>query len=229
MKLSKLISSAILASVILAGCAQGGGNTATPGEAGTVEKVSRTAAVQQTPEQAGYDIYDDSETSGEATPDTPEIKLLSKGSVLPSTGKMDLLFSSYGYAQARFRVRKIFTSNILQFMQYDTYEAKYNLFKVAKVVADTTVTLGSTDAPHLRSVRNYGISMDELIKPEPGAIYHVEIRGMEPLEEEDFWDSDTYFGDYDTYEQRNTFLIASDLALIAKRGDYYKLYTAQAV
>ena len=104
-------------------------------------------------------------------------------------------------------------------MQFDSYEARYNLFKVARVVADTTVLLGSTDAPHIREVRNYAVSMDELIKPEPGAIYHVEIRGMEPLQEEDFWDSDTYFGNYDTYDERNTFLLASDVALIAKGGD----------
>ena len=116
-------------------------------------------------------------------------------------------------------IRKIYTSNILQFMQFDTYEARYNLFKVARVVADTTVVLGATDAPHLRMVRNYAISMDELVSPEPGAIYFVEIRGMEPLEEEDFWDSDAYFGDYETYDERCTFLIASDLALIAKDSD----------
>ena len=201
MKLSKIGFCAALAAVILAGCAQGG---------------SQNASKNDT-----YPSYEGTEAeAGQETPEYPTIKLLSRGSVLPSSGRMDLLFSSYGYAQARFRVRKVFTSNILQFMQYESYEARYNLFKVAKVVADTTVVLGKTDAPHLRVVRNYGISLDELIKPEPGAIYHVEIRGLEPLEEEpDTWESDTYFGSYDTYDERNTFLVASDLALIVKGGD----------
>ena len=210
MKISKLIGGAILAAILFAGCHQGGGS-------GKVTSSANSPAVSQTPEEAGYESYDGSEEA--VSTNEPTIKLLSHGSVLPSTGKMDLLFSSCGYVKARFRVRKIFTSNILQFMQFDTYEAKYNLFKVARVVADTTVVLGTTDAPHLREERNYGISMDELIKPEPGAIYFVEIRGMEPLEEEDFWDSDTYFGNYETYDERNTFLVASDLALIAKSGD----------
>ena len=67
--------------------------------------------------------------------------------------------------------------------------------------------------------RTYGLSLDELIKPEPGAIYHMEIRGREPLVEEDFWDSDSSFGDYETYEERSVDLLASDLVLIAKRGD----------
>ena len=223
MKLSKLISCALLAGVVLAGCNQVGstGNTVNTGNAAKPEASAQEKAVKavaQTPEEGGYATYDGTEEAVPA-PEVPEIRLVSKGSILPSTGKMDLLFSSCGYAQARFRVRKVFTSNILQFMQFDTYEAKYNLFKVARVVADTTVVLGSTDAPHIREVRNYAISMDELIKPEPGAIYHVEIRGMEPLQEEDFWDSDTYFGDYDTYDERNTFLLASDVSLIAKGGD----------
>ncbi|MBR3075558.1 MAG: alpha-2-macroglobulin [Bacteroidales bacterium] len=218
MKLSKLISCVILASVFMAGCNQGTGNApSVKTDENGIQSVSADP-VQQTPEEAGYLSYG-SEPSGEPTPEAPCIKLISKGSVLPSIGKMDLLFSSYGYTQARFRVRKIFTSNILQFMQFDSYDARYELFKVARVVADTTVILGRTDAPHLRELRNYGISLDELIKPEPGAIYYVEIRGLEPLEEEDFWDSDSYFGDYETYEDRNTFLVASDLALIAKCAD----------
>lgn len=219
MKLSKLISGAVLAAILLAGCGQEGGNVrAGRSDGAGVKKTSTLKAAPQTAEEAGYDSYDGSETPAENAPDAPCIRLLSRGSVLPSTGKMDLLFSSYGYAQARFRIRKIFTNNILQFMQYESYEARYNLFKVAKVVADTTVILGSTDAPHLREVRNYALSLDEVIKPEPGAVYYVEIRGMEPLEEEDFWDSDAYFGDYDTYEERSTFLVASDVALIAKKG-----------
>lgn len=216
MKLSKLIVLAALASVLLVACKNDGSSDK---RQQSVPNGSPAVAVSQTPAEAGYEVYDGEEESGVQAPEEPEIKLVSKGTLLPSTGKMDLLFSSCGYAGARFRVRKVFTSNILQFMQYESYEARYNLFKVARTVADTTVVLGDTDAPHIREVRNYALSLDEIIKPEPGAIYHVEIRGTEPLQEEDFWDSDSYFGDYETYDQRNTFLIASDVALIAKGGD----------
>ncbi|MBP5720290.1 MAG: alpha-2-macroglobulin, partial [Bacteroidales bacterium] len=216
MKLTKLIAAAAFASLLLVACE----NDQAPklGKTDAAPAQKQVAAV--TPAEVGYDTYEGTEIEeSEATP-TPEIKLISKGTILPSTGKMDLLFSSCGYAGARFRVRKVFTSNILQFMQYDSYEARYNLFRVARTVADTTVVLGSTDAPHIRVLRNYALSLDELIKPEPGAIYHVEIRGTEPLEEEeDYWDSDTYFGDYDTYDDRNTFLLASDVVLIAKGGN----------
>ena len=52
----------------------------------------------QTPEEAGYQTYDGSEEA--VSTNEPTIKLLSHGSVLPSTGKMDLLFSSCGYVKA---------------------------------------------------------------------------------------------------------------------------------
>ena len=151
--------------------------------------------------------------------EVPTIRFISKGSILPSSGRLDLLFGSVSYAQAQVRVKKVFSNNILQFLQLDSYETRYELYKVASVVADTTLVLGDKDADHIREWKTYGLSLDELIKPEPGAIYHVEIRGREPLVEEDFWDSDSSFGNYETYEERSVDLLASNLALIAKRGD----------
>ena len=151
--------------------------------------------------------------------EVPTIRFISKGSILPSSGRLDLLFGSVSYAQAQVRVKKVFSNNILQFLQLDSYETRYELYKVASVVADTTLVLGDKDAAHIREWKTYGLSLDELIKPEPGAIYHIEIRGREPLVEEDFWDSDSSFGNYETYEERSVDLLASNLVLIAKRGD----------
>ena len=152
-------------------------------------------------------------------PEVPTIRFISKGAILPSRGSLDLLFGSVSYARAQVRVKKVFSNNILQFLQLDSYETRYELYKVAEVIADTTLVLGDRDADHIREWRTYGLSVDELVKPEPGAIYHIEIRGREPLVEEDFWDSDASFGDYDTYEERSVDLLASNLVLIAKRGD----------
>ncbi|MBP5625403.1 MAG: hypothetical protein J6W98_00625, partial [Bacteroidales bacterium] len=160
-----------------------------------------------------------SSSAEEIDTEVPTIRFISKGSILPSSGRLDLLFGSVSYAKAQVRVKKVFSNNILQFLQLDSYETRYELYKVASVVADTTLVLGDKDADHIREWKTYGLSLDELIKPEPGAIYHIEIRGREPLVEEDFWDSDSSFGNYETYEQRSVDLLASNLALIAKRGD----------
>ena len=203
----RLLLTSAAAAILLAGC-QGGRNASAP----SVSAVPGATPMVLSPEAA---IPDGSDVD----PEVPTIRFLSKGSILPSSGRLDLLFGSVSYAQAQVRVKKVFSNNILQFLQFDNYESRYNLYKVAGTIADTTLVLGDRSADHIREYRTYGLSLDELIKPEPGAIYHVEIRGREPLVEEDFWDSDSYFGDYETYAERSVDLLASNLALIAKRGD----------
>ena len=151
--------------------------------------------------------------------ETPTIQLLSSGSILPSGGELNLLFGSVGYAKAEVRVKKVYSDNILQFLQFGNYESRYNLYRVAETLTDTTIVLGAADSEEIRSYRTYGLSLDEMISPEPGAIYHIEIRGREPLVEETFWDSDTYFGNYETYEQRSVDLLASNITMVARHGD----------
>jgi uncharacterized protein YfaS (alpha-2-macroglobulin family) len=141
-----------------------------------------------------------------------------KGSILPSSGRLDLPFVSTGYAKAQVRVRKVFESNVLQYMQ-NSYDARYELDRVSRLVADTLIVLGSPSAAHIRSQKTYALEFDEMVRPEPGAIYYVEIRGREALAEEDFYDSDYSFGNYDTYRERRVSLLCSNLALLAKQGD----------
>ena len=208
-KVRLLLCLAAVAGLLLTACHGGGGKKTT----GPSVSAAKGATALELPADT---------SAGEAPdidPEVPTIRFISKGSILPSKGGYDLLFGSVSYAKAQVRVKKVYSNNILQFLQYDSYETRYELYKVAGTVVDTTLVLGSADAAHIREWHTYGLSLDELVKPEPGAIYHIEIRGREPLAEEDFWDSDSYFGDYETYEQRSVDLLASDLVLIAKRGD----------
>lgn len=209
MKKIKLILTLAAAAGLIAACSGGGAKKAAGPAVSAVRGGTELALPTEGAASTGEDI----------DPEVPTIRFISKGSILPSKGSLDLLFGSVSYAQAQVRVKKVFSSNILQFLQLDSYETRYEIYKVADIVADTTLVLGDRDADHIREWKTYGLSLDELVKPEPGAIYHIEIRGREPLTEEDFWDSETSFGDYDTYEERSVDLLASNLVLIAKRGD----------
>ena len=209
MKTSRFFLTLLAAASVFAAC-QGGGAKKAAGP--TVSAVRGETAMTLDNEGTAF-------TGEDIDPEVPTIRFISKGSILPSKGSLDLLFGSVSYAKAQVRVKKVFSNNILQFLQLDSYETRYELYKVAAVVADTTLVLGDRDADHIREWKTYGLSLDELVKPEPGAIYHIEIRGREPLVEEDFWDSESSFGDYETYEQRSVDLLASNLVLIAKRGD----------
>ena len=209
MKKVRFLLTLAAAAGLLAACSGGGAKKAAGPAVSAVRGGTELALPTEGAASTGEDI----------DPEVPTIRFISKGSILPSKGSLDLLFGSVSYAQAQVRVKKVFSSNILQFLQLDSYETRYELYKVADIVADTTLVLGDRDADHIREWKTYGLSIDELVKPEPGAIYHIEIRGREPLVEEDFWDSESSFGDYDTYEERSVDLLASNLVLIAKRGD----------
>ena len=152
----------------------------------------------------------------------PMVKFLSRGSVLPSSGDMNLTFQAINYAKLRVRVKRIYENNVLQFLQDnrlgDTYCYTEN---VARVVLDTTLTLGEANSAKLRNLNTYGLNVADLVKVQRGAIYRLEIRGVEPLAEfgEDHYESDYYFGSYDDYGSRVRNILVSDLSVIAKGSD----------
>lgn len=151
----------------------------------------------------------------------PVIKFLSKGMLLPPGNNMTILFQAANYAKARVRVKRIFENNLLQFLQDNNEEEGYNLYNVAKTIADTTLVLGAPGSESLTGLLNYGLRLDRIIAARPGDIYRIEIRGAEPLveEEENAWESDYYFGTYDTYAERSRNIYATNMAMIVKGND----------
>lgn len=156
----------------------------------------------------------------------PMVKFLSRGAVLPSSGGMNLPFQAINYAKVRVRVKRIYENNVLQFLQENRLGETYCYTgNVARVVLDTTLTLGETNSAKLRNLNTYGLNVADLVNVQRGAIYRLEIRGVEPLAEfqEDYYESDYYFGSYNDYENRVRNLLVSDLAVIAKgseKGEY---------
>ncbi|MBO4570295.1 MAG: alpha-2-macroglobulin [Bacteroidales bacterium] len=151
----------------------------------------------------------------------PEIAFLSSGSVLPSSG-IPVAFRSINYARAEVRVKQIYESNVLQFLQDNKLDDRYCYTgDVARTVLDTTLVLGDVNSPALRNMNIYGLDVTNLLKLQRGAIYRIEIKGVDPLVEfnEDRWESDYWFGSYDDYDDRVRNILVSDLNVIAKASD----------
>ena len=158
-----------------------------------------------------------------AIPSTePMVKFLSRGVVLPSSAGMNLPFQAINYAKVRVRVKRIYENNVLQFLQENRLGETYCYTgNVARVVLDTTLTLGEANSAKLRNLNTYGLNVADLVKVQRGAIYRLEIRGVDPLIEfsDDHYESDYYFGSYSDYENRVRNLLVSDLSVIAKGSD----------
>lgn len=141
-------------------------------------------------------------------PSSASIKFSSNGSILPSGGDLNVTFKACAYRKAQVTIKKVYPSNILQFLQLGTYERSWEMYKIADVVADTTIVLGAEDDSNLPESRTYALDLQDLIRPETGAVYHFELQGLEPTINEE-WDS----------SQDKMDLLASDLTLIVKHGD----------
>ncbi len=152
----------------------------------------------------------------------PMVKFISRGVVIPSSGDMNIPFQAINYGKVRVRVKQIYENNVLQFLQDsklgDTWCYTDN---VARVILDTTLVLGETNSAKLRNLNTYGLHVADLVKVQRGAIYRLEIRGVDPLKEfsEDRYESDYYFGSYYDYENRVRNLLVSDLSVIGKGSD----------
>ncbi len=148
----------------------------------------------------------------------PAIRFAGKGSVLPSSNDMSLLFESVNYRKARVRVRKIFANNLLQFFQQNYYGGDYysDMDYVSRIVRDTTVDLSAKASTKLDLSNTYSLDLSRLITDGRKSMYLLEIKGVEPLVPTDEYDYDYYFGDYRTYRERSKLVLQSDIGIICK-------------
>lgn len=163
----------------------------------------------------------------------PAIRFTGKGSILPSSNNMSLLFESVNYERARVRVRRIFANNLLQFFQRNYFgDSDYSdLEYVSRVVRDTTIDLAAAASTRLDRLNTYSLDLSRLIADGGKSMYLLEIKGVGPLVESDEYDYDYYFGDYRTYRERSKIVLRSDIGLICKSsgGDGYVVYATDLI
>ncbi|MDL5513020.1 MG2 domain-containing protein [Arenibacter sp. M-2] len=105
----------------------------------------------------------------------PEVRLLSNGTILPSSNNLKINFEAVNLKSVNLTVYKIFESNILQFLQGNDLNGSYNLKTVARPIAtkklELETGLGNTNGKWSA----HAIDLRTLITPEIGAIYRVEF------------------------------------------------------
>lgn len=160
----------------------------------------------------------------------PGVRLLKNGTLLPSSSNLKINFEAANLRAVDVKVYKIYQDNILQFLQDNGLNGNYNLRKVALPIAKKKLQLTHNTLYNNGRWNVFALDLAELIKPDPGAIYHVEFSykkaysiypcGVKPAgadEEEDSsleedqekesgnWDGYDYpyYGDYDWRERED--------------------------
>ncbi len=199
----------------------------------------------------------------------PALAFLGKGVIIPKSEDLLIPFKAVSLGAVDVQVTRIFESNVGQFLQDQNLSDvnRWNIRRVGRSVFGGVISLSSLGNLDPGTWNNYALDLSELIEPQPGAIYMVELgfrahqavypceagntivsdqlsnRSWELTAEEErlYWDN---FGDY--YYPRNynwrdrdnpcsvsyytgnkrvrKNVLASDLGLIAKKGENEEVY-----
>ncbi len=109
----------------------------------------------------------------------PSVKILGRGNILPSSGKLVLPFDAVNLSAVDISIIKIFENNVPQFLQENDLGGNSELRRVAKPVVQKTLRLDDDKALDLHRKQRFSLDIDKFLKTEPGAIYRVTI-GFRP-------------------------------------------------
>jgi len=105
----------------------------------------------------------------------PSLRLLSNGTILPSSSNLKINFETVNLKAVDVSVLKIYENNVLQFLQGNTLVGNYNLRSVARPIATKKITLETGLSNTSDKWSAHALDLKSLITPDPGAIYRVEF------------------------------------------------------
>lgn len=105
----------------------------------------------------------------------PAVRLVGKGTILPSSDGLVMPFEAVNLKAVDVRVIRIYENNIAQFLQVNNLDGQRELARVGRLVTKKSVPLKTSDAPDLGRWNRFYLNLEEHIKAEPGAIYRVEL------------------------------------------------------
>jgi uncharacterized protein YfaS (alpha-2-macroglobulin family) len=157
----------------------------------------------------------------------PEVKLVRSGTILPSSQNSKINFKAVNLNAVDVMVYKVYSNNVLQFLQNENLNSTSSLRDVGRPIARKVVDLKGT-GNDVNKWNTYSVNLSKIIAADPGAIYRVEfkyqlaysaykcdytVENAIVAEEIDFDDSfetsnwDTaqnyYYDDYDDYYDYN--------------------------
>jgi uncharacterized protein YfaS (alpha-2-macroglobulin family) len=108
---------------------------------------------------------------------SPEIKFMRKGNILPTTNNGTIMpFQAVSVRAVTVKVIKIYENNVLQFLQINDLAGKTELKRAGRLVALKTIRLDENKTvKELRRWSTYALDLSKLIAPEQGAIYRIEL------------------------------------------------------
>ncbi len=110
----------------------------------------------------------------EISSEVPAIRFVGEGVIIPQGAELAVPFQAVWLRGVTVSVTRIFEKNAGQFLQVNQLDGSYELSRVGRLIARKTVWLDEK-GEDLSSWRTYAVDLKQLIEPEQGAIYRVEL------------------------------------------------------
>jgi uncharacterized protein YfaS (alpha-2-macroglobulin family) len=104
----------------------------------------------------------------------PAVRFAGEGNIIPQSAELNLPFQAIYLRGVVARVIRIYENNVGQFMQSNDLSGDYGLAAVGRLEARKTIFFDGEEQ-RLRNWQTYAIRLNDLIDPEPGAIYRIEL------------------------------------------------------
>lgn len=105
----------------------------------------------------------------------PKVRFVGNGVIIPLSNQLMVPFQSVYLRGVVVRVIKVLEQNIGQFLQVNNLDGTSDLMRVGRLVARKTIFLDEDTGLDLSDWNTYAIDLKEMIQPEPGAIYRIEL------------------------------------------------------
>ncbi len=105
----------------------------------------------------------------------PAVRLVRYGTILPKTENASLPFQAVNLKKVDVSVLKIFSNNMLQFLQNSKMSESdsHNLRRTGRMILQKTIDLTTENESAYANWRTFSLDLSELAKEDPGAMYRI--------------------------------------------------------
>lgn len=106
---------------------------------------------------------------------SPAVEIPLSGTILPDNRNLTLPFRAVNLAAVDVEVVKIYTDNILTFLQDNNMDETSSIRRVGRLIHRETVRLDKDKSLNLHQWQNFSIDLKNLFRKERGAIYSIRL------------------------------------------------------
>ena len=105
----------------------------------------------------------------------PNVRLIGNGVIIPNSEGLLFPFEAVNLKAVDVRIIKIYEDNIAQFLQVNSLDDNRQFKRAGRLILKKTVDLIPERAINFGAWNAFSLDLTELIEPDPGAIYNIEL------------------------------------------------------